>query len=1264
MRRGRCSPTHDASLREERVVGRLVYDSVSLLSHILRTNVGTVRLRKKSSSTTTTTTTTTNNNNNNNNNTTSEEPPRTRKVRPGDDIEPRRSGRSLSSLLHHTWDREGFNNLAGRETREAGEHRDREAERERLYFEVKTLNAARAGREFERRLESIIGSRGIAGPGAEHHHHHHHQHLSSAHHNRSRLLEVRVTRPTHFPGMRGRGLVDTTGRRDFDFVLLDWRPLTGLLAPVLTLAPAPLDSSNMGSVVVVYKAEVDWAHDTPVEPDRDCGPAAFCGYEVAGVRLAPRYVVLIILCLLFLLAGCCGCTAVLRKRLRQKEMSRGPYKILLTSSDLTLSSRPENAPRKPGSGAPGDRPDLLRGSLSSPQRPTPHDSLLSTASHAAGRDADESKAKYNGDFVHVKYFYSHSGSFEVKNRTMTLLKQMRDLRHENVNGFLGMLCDQLRPGLVFEYCSRRSLENIIKQEDIKLDWSFRLSLLTDLVRGMRYLHGSLLRHHGRLSSRNCVIDARWVLKITDYGLPGIHEYQNLSRPNRPLRDLLWKAPELLRDESLMQKGTQSGDIFSFAIIMQEVVVRGAPYCMIQLTTQEILARLKKPPPMIRPSVSKGAAPPDVINIMKQCWAELPEMRPDFNQINDLFKKLNQGRRLNIVDTMFHMLEKYSSNLEELIKDRTEQLDIEKKKTEQLLNRMLPSSVADQLKLGMPVAPEEFEEVTIYFSDIVGFTSISAYSTPFEVVDLLNDLYTAFDATINHYNVYKVETIGDAYMVVGGAPKKIDDHASQIATMALDLLHLSGKFKIRHLHNISLMLRIGMHTGPCCAGVVGMTMPRYCLFGDTVNTASRMESTGSAWRIHVSQKTWSVLQEEGGYHLEYRGFTKLKGKGEMETYWLLGKNGFKKELPIPPEFGSVCFVAAQRLDEELIRQGRQHYMSRRDSGVESLITAKGFSSIQAAKMQSDPIEGVFLEGGEEWAATSCSTGNSLMTPPTGLGHMDTQLDADLSPLGEDDQLPNFVSKTETINDRTSSENLCTVVKEGRKNSKDKGNSTKSSSKSDCVQNKSQSTVPKVMRDSGVVPRKKSRERCDIHQMDKQTSGVSKSTVPSEGAIRENHIGIGSEIELDTSYYCDVTLRNHTSAEGAHLLMSKSNSVRRSHPPSEDTDEVTARTSSVSLGPRQEFHRGPIISRTASPPLLCHNKVFPQYGTAASPVRECTRSSITSPAGSWGQGPRMPWQQQQHQEVVGTRPTTLQGVTIEYQVHSNPHDLPSPTESTML
>ena len=141
------------------------------------------------------------------------------------------------------------------------------------------------------------------------------------------------------------------------------------------------------------------------------------------------------------------------------------------------------------------------------------------------------------------------------------------------------------------------------------------------------------------------------------------------------------------------------------------------------------------------------------------------------------------------------------------------------------------SVAEALKLGNTVPPETFDNVTIYFSDIVGFTTISHYSSPIEVVQLLNDLYTLFDEILSGYDAYKVETIGDAYMVVSGLPiRNGNRHAGEIATFALDLLHNCGKFQIKHLPGVPLRLRIGIHSGACVAGVVGLKMPRYCLFG--------------------------------------------------------------------------------------------------------------------------------------------------------------------------------------------------------------------------------------------------------------------------------------------------------------------------------------------------------------------------------------------------------------------------------------------------
>ncbi|CAH0723052.1 unnamed protein product, partial [Brenthis ino] len=542
-----------------------------------------------------------------------------------------------------------------------------------------------------------------------------------------------------------------------------------------------------------------------------------------------------------------------------------------------------------------ERPDLLK-------QPEPLGQSAPSSTCSVTRLTPDNRTRYKGDPVHMKYL--PAATLELRRKTIDILLVMQSLRHENLNPFIGCLTE-IRPALVFEACGRGSLEDVLVADDIRLDWTFRLSLLTDLVRGMRYLHSSPVRVHARLSSRNCVVDSRWVLRITDYGLPAFASAQALPYPPRAARDLLWTAPEILREtsSSTVPGGTQPGDVFSFAIIMQEVIVRGEPYCMLSLTPEEILDKLSHPPPLIRPSVSMGAAPPEAVSVMRQCWSEQPDLRPDFNRLYEVFRHMHRGRKVNIVDSMFEMLEKYSNNLEELIKERTEQLDMEKKKTEQLLNRMLPRSVAERLMLGLRVEPEEFEEVSIYFSDIVGFTSLAARSTPVQVVDLLNDLYTTFDAAIEQYRVYKVETIGDAYMVVGGLPIRCSDHAENIATMALHLLHLAGRFRIRHLPATPLHLRIGLHTGACCAGVVGLTMPRYCLFGDTVNTASRMESTGAAWRIQVSAATAERLVAAGGYRLRSRGLTQIKGKGAMHTYWLLGKDGFDKSLPTPPPLES-------------------------------------------------------------------------------------------------------------------------------------------------------------------------------------------------------------------------------------------------------------------------------------------------------------------------------------------------------------------------
>uniref|UniRef100_A0A8C9TUI8 Guanylate cyclase n=1 Tax=Scleropages formosus TaxID=113540 RepID=A0A8C9TUI8_SCLFO len=494
--------------------------------------------------------------------------------------------------------------------------------------------------------------------------------------------------------------------------------------------------------------------------------------------------------------------------------------------------------------------------------------------------------------------------------------QLRDMRQENLNLFLGLFFDSGIFGIVTEHCTRGSLEDLLNNEDMRLDWMFKSSLLTDLIRGMKYLHHHKIIH-GRLKSRNCVVDGRFVLKVTDYGFNAIMLSQNIAMEGPRPEDQLWTAPELLRDPPLEKKGTFQADVYSFSIIMQEVISRNAPFCMLDMPAEEIVAKVRSPPPLCRPSVSVDEAPLECIQIMKQCWSEEPERRPTFEEIFKQFKSVNKGKKTNIIDSMLRMLEQYSSNLEDLIRERTEELEVERAKTENLdVRTPSPWTVALALKTGKPVKPEHFDEVTLYFSDIVGFTTISALSDPIEVVDLLNDLYTLFDAIIGQHDVYKVETIGDAYMVASGVPNRNGNrHAAEVSNMSLDILHCVGAFKMRHMPDVKVKIRIGLHSGELVAGVVGLTMPRYCLFGDTVNTASRMESTGLPYRIHLNQRTVDILHSlKLGYKVDLRGKTELKGKGVEDTYWLVGRDGFDKPLPIPPDLTPGATIHKNTNDE--------------------------------------------------------------------------------------------------------------------------------------------------------------------------------------------------------------------------------------------------------------------------------------------------------------------------------------------------------------
>ncbi|XP_044257386.1 atrial natriuretic peptide receptor 2-like [Tribolium madens] len=496
---------------------------------------------------------------------------------------------------------------------------------------------------------------------------------------------------------------------------------------------------------------------------------------------------------------------------------------------------------------------------------------------------------------------------ELNREQLIELKVMKDLSHDNLVKFYGA-CLDIPNYILNEYCAKGSLQDILENESVILDPTFKMSLIMDIVRGMQYLHNSDIKSHGALKSTNCLVNSRFVLKISDFGLHFLRKHgldNDGTKSHSYWERQLWTAPELLRNENPPPNGTREGDIYSFGMIMHEIIVRQGVFYLDEFkTAEEKVDAVRKGPDAnggqaFRPSLGEVLCEEEVALMMKKCWSEDAADRPDFSTLKTKLRNINKESDGNLLDNLLARMEQYANNLETLVEERTADYLDEKRKCEELLYQLLPKSVAQQLITGEAVLAETFENVTIHFSDIVGFTQLSANSTPLQVVEFLNDLYICFDSIIDNFDVYKVETIGDSYMVVSGLPvRNGNKHAREIARMSLALLKAVKTFKIRHRPEESLKLRIGIHTGPCVAGVVGLKMPRYCLFGDTVNTASRMETNGSPLRVHISLATKEFLDRFGTFEIERRGEVELKGKGKMVTYWLNGECEKKTTIMAP------------------------------------------------------------------------------------------------------------------------------------------------------------------------------------------------------------------------------------------------------------------------------------------------------------------------------------------------------------------------------
>lgn len=275
----------------------------------------------------------------------------------------------------------------------------------------------------------------------------------------------------------------------------------------------------------------------------------------------------------------------------------------------------------------------------------------------------------------------------------------------------------------------------------------------------------------------------------------------------------------------------------------------------------------------------------------------------------------------------HRLEKLSKKLAN-----------EKNLSNTLLYSMLPKGVADLLRTGKTFEPQHHENVTLFFSDIIGFTKMSAELAPWEVIDMLNTLYTLMDYLAEKFRLYKVETIGDAYMCCSGLPDEDPNHAENVANFALAVKRCLSLVK-SPLTDEPIRLRMGIHTGSCMSGVVGTLTPHYCLFGDMINTTSRHESTCEPDKIQSSSITYGRLahfsQTPENYNWTPRGLVEMKGKGKMFTYWL--DSGSESSLEVGPKALEKLAKEVEKMLATKTWKKRNYFVTRSSTTSSSFTT---------------------------------------------------------------------------------------------------------------------------------------------------------------------------------------------------------------------------------------------------------------------------------------------------------------------------------------
>ncbi|CAI4224363.1 unnamed protein product [Auanema sp. JU1783] len=505
-------------------------------------------------------------------------------------------------------------------------------------------------------------------------------------------------------------------------------------------------------------------------------------------------------------------------------------------------------------------------------------------------------------YIHV---YNQKRAITFSRKEMERLNQLIYLHHVNINTFAGVAFNQQSQLVsLWSFCVRGSLDDIIFSSDRELGRNFQATFIKHILNGVQYIHQSSIKAHGALFLSNCVVDGYWVVKLTDFGLKGILHNKMVHKDliagsYDSLEDLprcyLQYPPEYLETikkhkDVYAIEPTVHGDIYQIGMLIYQILFVRRPFCERRESVEEIIDLVTSSSSPFHPVLPEKS--PDLtlrlVSIIQQCWLVKTSARPALFKIIDAIAREFGKQGGTLIDQLIKMVDEYSDNLEQIVAERISRIEEERFRTQQILHQVMPREVAEALCDGQQLKPRLHPSVTILMVDVCQFSELCESCIPVHVLEILQQLYSSFDQIILKFKAFKVENVGDAYLVVSGIPDLPDNlHLTEICRISLELKKFMKTLVVLHRPDYTLRVKMGISYGAVAAGVLGLTAPRFCVFGESVNMACRMAGTGVPSKIQVSENASELIQRDfPEFRVEERGTVILKGKGPVTTFWLL------------------------------------------------------------------------------------------------------------------------------------------------------------------------------------------------------------------------------------------------------------------------------------------------------------------------------------------------------------------------------------------